>query len=302
MTAQIHNPAFEADPQMQEPGVVRASDVPASRASKIAAVVLLLAVVSLLVPLPERWFLDESPQRAASLIDQAQSLAGEDEYNKRDVTKVVDTLADLTRLLRSGGLDEETEVLVAGMEAAIVTLTTQVDEMRGRDRLQPPLPGLTGLEPLRAHFDQIREENAALVAFGGTRLIVSAVIALLAAVYLVAAPAFDRRLNAIPVFGGAEGGMKVGQARAVTRAVILLCGAALVMIFQPNIEVLYTVGAGLVVLGGLAFNMVPMATPGRRFGGVVKAAVIVLVVLVIVILLALGSAELYSLYLESQRS
>ncbi|MGF1623300.1 MAG: hypothetical protein ACFCVH_00340 [Alphaproteobacteria bacterium] len=301
MTAQIHNPAFEADPQMQEVGVVRASDVPMSRASKVAALVLLLAVISLLVPLPERWFVDDSPQRAASLIDQAQGLANEDEYNKRDVTKVIDTLTNLTRLLRAGGLDEETEQIVVGMEAATADLSVRVEEMRGRDRMEPPLPGLTGLEPLRAHFDEIREENAALLAFGEARVRVSAVVALLAAVFLVVTPAFDRRLNAVPVFGAVEGGMKVGQARAVTRAVILLCAAALVMIFQPNIEVLYTVGAGLVVLGGLAFNMVPMALPGRRFRGVVKAALIVLVVLVVAILLALGSAELYSLYLESRQ-
>lgn len=301
MTSDMHNPAYEADAQAREPDVLRVSDVPTARGSKIAGWILLLAVVSLLVPAPEHWFLDDSPSRAASLIDQAQGLAEEDEYNKRDLGKVVDTLTDLSAMLRSGALDEETEAIVVGMDLAVVDLSARVEEMRGRDREQPPLPGLTGLEPLRAHFDGIVASNAALVGFGEVRVQVSAVVALLAALFLVIAPAFDRRLNAIPVFGAVEGGMKVGQARAVVRAIILLCGAALVMIFQPNIGPLYTVGAGLVVLGGLAFNMVPLAQPGRRIGGVVKAGLIVLVVLVIAILLALGSAELYSLYLENQR-
>jgi hypothetical protein len=302
MTTDVHNPAVEADPQAQEAPVLRASDVPETRASKIAAVVLLLAVISLLLPAPERWFTDDSPDRAAALIDRAQSLAGEREYRRRDVESVIQVLTDLTQLLRTGSLDEETETIVAGMEAAVTDLSAQAEGMRGRDRLEPPLPGLTGLDPLRAHFDDIRESNAALIAFGETRLIISAIIALAAALFLVMAPAFDRRLNAIPVFGGVPGGMKVGQARALTRAVILLCGAALVMIFQPNIMGLYTVGAGLVVLGGLAFNLVPLSVPGRRIGGVAKAAVIVLVVLVVVVLLALGSAELYSLYLENRQS
>ncbi|MEZ5667062.1 MAG: hypothetical protein R3F55_06455 [Alphaproteobacteria bacterium] len=300
MTSHAHNPAFDADAQMHEPDVVRASDVPVSRASRIAGWVLLLAVISMLVPAPERWFVDESPREAAALIDQAQSLAGETEYKKRDVAKVVDTLTELTTLLRAGSMDDETATIVASMDEAIVELSAKVEEMRGRDRLEPPLPGLSGLEPLRAHFDEIVASNEALVAFGDTRVVVSAIVALLAAVFLVLAPAFDRRLNAIAVFGGVEGGMKVGHARAIVRAIILLCGAALVMIFQPNIEPLYSVGAGLVILGGLAFNMVPMAQPGRKLRGVIKTGIIVLVILGVVILLALGSAELYSAYLESQ--
>lgn len=302
MSSQPHNPAFETDPQGHAEGVVRASDVPATRASKIALVIMLLAVISLLVPAPENWFLDDSPSQASALIDEAQDLAEEDEYNRRDVNKVIDSLTDLVALLRSGELDEETANLVAGMEAAVAELSVKVEDMRGRDRLEPPLPGLTGLEPLRARFDEIRAQNEALVAFGEVRVQVSALVALLAALFLVVAPAVDRRLNAVPVFGGLQGGMKVGQARAVVRAVILLCGAALVMIFQPNIEILYSVGAGLVILGGLAFNMVPLAVPGRRIGSVFKAGIIVLIVLVIAIMLALGSAELYSLYLEGQQN
>lgn len=300
MTYQLHNPAYEADAQAQEPAVMRAADVPASRGSWIALVILLIAVISVLLPMPEAWFVDDSPARATALIDEAQDLAEEDEYNKRDVSKVIDTLTRLSVLLREGELDEETETLVSGMEEAVVTLTAQVEEMRGRDRLEPPLPGLTGLEPMRARFDEIRASNAALIAFGESRLVVSVVVALAASLFLVLAPAFDRRLNAITVFGGVQGGMRVGRARALVRFIILLCGAALVMIFQPNIELLYTIGAGLVVLAGLAFNLVPMAVPGRRARGVVKAGLIVVVVLVIAILLALGSAELYSLYLESQ--
>ena len=301
MTAATHNPAAAADPQSKEPAVARASDIPISRASRFAGWILLVAVLSVLIPAPEYWFLDDRPNQAATLIDQAQGLADEDEYKKRDVKKVVDTLTDLTVLLRSGSMDDETTVIVESMDAAIVELSAQVEEMRGRDRLAPPLPGLAGLEPLRAHFDQIIGSNEALIGFSEVRIIVSAIVALAAAIFLVLAPAFDARLNAIPVFGAVAGGMKVGHARAVVRAVILLCGAALLMIFQPNVEGFFTVGAGLVILSGLAFNLVPMALPGRSFRGVIKAAVIVVIVLIVAILLALGSAELYSLYLESQQ-
>ena len=61
---------------------------------------------------------------------------------------------------------------------------------------------------------------------------------------------------------------------------------------------LYSVGAGLVVFAGLAFNLVPLCTPGRTFGSLVKGAVIIVVIFVIVTLLALGSALLYSWYLS----
>lgn len=90
------------------------------------------------------------------------------------------------------------------------------------------------------------------------------------------------------------------QARTVEWCIIGLCILALVLIFQPFWLSLYSVGAGLVVLGGLAFNLVPLARAGGRRRSLVKAAVIVLVLLLVVAGLAIGSAYLYGVYLKSQ--
>jgi hypothetical protein len=88
------------------------------------------------------------------------------------------------------------------------------------------------------------------------------------------------------------------QARALERAIIGLCVVSLALIFQPFSLTLYGVGAGLVVLGGLAFNLVPLCRPGVPVRKVVGVALIVLAVLVAVSLLAIGSAYLYAAYLR----
>ncbi len=84
-------------------------------------------------------------------------------------------------------------------------------------------------------------------------------------------------------------------------AIIGLCVAALVMVFQPFSLKLYGIGAGLVVLGGLAFNLVPLCRPGIPMRTVVKAALVVLLLLLLVAGLAIGSAWLYGVYLHSQQ-
>lgn len=94
------------------------------------------------------------------------------------------------------------------------------------------------------------------------------------------------------------GGMTPGQAKAVEYGIVALCLASLVMIFQPFWLELYTVGATLVIVAGLAFNLVPLARPGRPARSLVKAIIIILVIFAIVTLLALGSAELYAVYLS----
>ena len=95
-------------------------------------------------------------------------------------------------------------------------------------------------------------------------------------------------------------GMTARQARRVEFAIIGLCILALAMIFQPFSMTAFSIGAGLVVLAGLAFNLVPLARPGVPYRAVVRAGLIVLAILVVVVLLAIGSAELYTLYLKSQ--
>lgn len=92
-------------------------------------------------------------------------------------------------------------------------------------------------------------------------------------------------------------GMSAGIARAIEYVIVGISIAALVMIFQPFSLALFSVGAGLVILAGLAFNLIPLAQPGRPLSGLFKGAVVIAVVFVIVTALALGSAKLYAIYL-----
>jgi hypothetical protein len=95
--------------------------------------------------------------------------------------------------------------------------------------------------------------------------------------------------------------MTAGQARMVEFGIIGLCVMALLLIFQPFALPLYSVGAGLVVLGGLAFNLIPFCregVPGRKL---VKVALIVLAILAVAFALGIGTGYLYVWYLEFQR-
>jgi hypothetical protein len=96
-------------------------------------------------------------------------------------------------------------------------------------------------------------------------------------------------------------GMSAATAKTVEACIIGLCIAALVMIFQPFSKGLSGFGMGLVVLGGLAFNLVPLCEPGRPARDLVRAALIVAVIFVIVASLAIGSALLYGEYLQVSR-
>jgi hypothetical protein len=99
-----------------------------------------------------------------------------------------------------------------------------------------------------------------------------------------------------------NGGMTAAQARAAEWAIIGLCAGALILVFQPFSRTLYGFGAGLVVLGGLAFNLVPLCRPGVPATSLVKAGLIVLISLFVVVALAIGSAYLYGLYLLAQQA
>jgi hypothetical protein len=100
---------------------------------------------------------------------------------------------------------------------------------------------------------------------------------------------------------GRTTGMSEAQARTAEGLIIALCLFALFAIFQPISLTLFSFGCGLVVLGGLAFNLVPFCQPGRPARDLWKATVIIATVFVIVVLLALGSAWLYGLWLQAQR-
>jgi hypothetical protein len=96
-------------------------------------------------------------------------------------------------------------------------------------------------------------------------------------------------------------GMSAATARGIESAIIALCVLALALIFQPFSLRLYGIGAGLVVLGGLAFNLIPHCRPGVPLRWLLTVALIVLALLIVVFLLSIGSTYLYALYLAASR-
>ncbi len=96
-------------------------------------------------------------------------------------------------------------------------------------------------------------------------------------------------------------GMTAKQAKILELGIIAFCIVALIMIFQPFSMTVFSIGAAFVVVGGLAFNLVPLCKPGAPLKSVLRAGVIVLAVLTVVIFLAMGSTELYSIYLQESR-
>ena len=92
--------------------------------------------------------------------------------------------------------------------------------------------------------------------------------------------------------------LSAGQARLLTRSIIGLCIVALALIFPPFSLALLGVGAGVVIVGGLAFNLVPVCRAGVRVRSVVLAGLVTLIVLVVMAGLAIASAYLYALYLR----
>jgi hypothetical protein len=96
-------------------------------------------------------------------------------------------------------------------------------------------------------------------------------------------------------------GMSAATARMIEYSIIALCVLSLIMIFQPFSLTLYGIGAGLVVLGGLAFNLIPHCRPGVPLRWLLTVALIVLILLVVVFCLAVGTSYLYAWYLEAGR-
>lgn len=93
-------------------------------------------------------------------------------------------------------------------------------------------------------------------------------------------------------------GLTARQAKVVELSIIGLCVFAVFLIFQPWSLTLYGIGAGLVVLGGLLFNLVPLCQSGVQARSLIKAAAIVFGILFAVIALAMGAVQLYGLYLK----
>ena len=88
-------------------------------------------------------------------------------------------------------------------------------------------------------------------------------------------------------------GMTPASALRLEYAIIGLGMFALALIFQPFSITLFAVGSVLVVIAGLANNLLPLAQPGVRVRRVLWAAMIVALVFCIVLLVAISAAHLY---------
>ncbi len=95
-------------------------------------------------------------------------------------------------------------------------------------------------------------------------------------------------------------GMSPAQARAIERSIIVFCTLTLILIFQPFSKLLSGIGMGLVVPAGLAFNLVPLCEPGQPAARLLRATLIILAIFVVVLILAISSAYLYGIYLQSR--
>jgi hypothetical protein len=56
-----------------------------------------------------------------------------------------------------------------------------------------------------------------------------------------------------------------------------------------------------VVLGALAFNLIPHCRPGVPMRWLLKVALIILIILAVALALAIGTTYLYAWYLEASR-
>jgi hypothetical protein len=95
---------------------------------------------------------------------------------------------------------------------------------------------------------------------------------------------------------GRRPGMTARQARTVEFSIVGASLLALVLIFQPFSLELFTLGAAAIVIVGLAFNLVPLAQPGRTWRSLGIAVIVIVVAFAIVTLLSLGMAEVYGYY------
>jgi hypothetical protein len=90
--------------------------------------------------------------------------------------------------------------------------------------------------------------------------------------------------------------MTPATALKVEYAIIGLGVLALLMIFQPFDIRLFALGCVLVVVAGLANNLLPLAQPGVPIRAVVRAAMIIAMIFCIVLLVAIFAAYLYGLF------
>lgn len=95
--------------------------------------------------------------------------------------------------------------------------------------------------------------------------------------------------------------MTANQAKLLERLIIGLCLGSIIAIFQPYSIKLFSIGCVTVIIGALAFNLVPFCREGVSWKAFSKVILIVLIVLVVAAALGVGTAFLYVKYLASLR-
>lgn len=95
--------------------------------------------------------------------------------------------------------------------------------------------------------------------------------------------------------------MTANQAKWVERLIIGLCVLSILFIFQPFSIQLFSIGCVTVVIGALAFNLVPLCREGVPARSLAKVSLIILIILAVAAALGVGTAFLYVGYLESLR-
>jgi hypothetical protein len=91
-------------------------------------------------------------------------------------------------------------------------------------------------------------------------------------------------------------GMSPPTALRVEYAIISLGVFALALIFQPFSLSLFGIGCALVVLAGLANNLLPLCQPGVPLRSVVNAGLIVADIFCVMLLVAIAAAHLYGVF------
>ena len=92
------------------------------------------------------------------------------------------------------------------------------------------------------------------------------------------------------------GSLSPSAASRLEWSIIGLGVVALALIFQPFSLALYGLGCALVVLAGLANNLLPLCQPGTTLRSIVIAAVIVALAFFAVMLISIAAAYLYGVF------
>ncbi len=91
------------------------------------------------------------------------------------------------------------------------------------------------------------------------------------------------------------------QAKLLERLIIGLCVLSVIFIFQPFSITLFSIGCVSVIVGALAFNLVPLCREGMEWRSIIRVSLIIVIILAVAAALGVGTAFLYVDYLETLR-